>query len=231
MRKLYILLIFILFIDGCSSIQVVNTPVHRMGQSVEFNKLASAKVGDVIFSQYNYFSMNGVIILDAFSMSLGFPRLSSVKVPAGALLYEVLLSGRSAYCTQELTRIDPLIGPIGTSCYSDRDGDNRFETLWIGTFDYEISPQIPYKTTEVITHSNSFRYELLYNGISEVVIHLSYREFINDFIRPAFQQELSYTINKNETININFRQVQIEVISADNNKIDYRVLNGFKSPD
>ena len=52
MRKLYVLFIVILFISGCASIQVVSTTKHRVGQSIEFDKIATANVGDVIFTQY-----------------------------------------------------------------------------------------------------------------------------------------------------------------------------------
>lgn len=223
-------MLMLVFIGGCASIQTVSSPMHRIGRAVELNELSTANVGDVIFSQFDYYSMEGAVMINSFSKYIGLGGLGSVKVPAGEFLLEVRIDGEKAYCTQHRTYLVPG-GPHKASCYFDTNNNGQFEKLWVcpGTlpFTYDISPEIPYKITEIHTGSQGFKYELLYNGISENVIHLSYREFIDNLIRPAFQQDITYTIKDEKPTVINFRGVKIEILNADNNEIQYRVLSGF----
>jgi hypothetical protein len=67
----------------------------------------------------------------------------------------------------------------------------------------------------------------LYEGIAGDVIKLTYREYTNNFVRPAFQQDLSYTLHRPGPTEITFRGVRTEVLAADNNRIRYRVVSGF----
>lgn len=227
-KLLLVFMLMLLFVGGCASIQTVSSPKHRIGHAVELNELSTANVGDVIFSQFDYYSTEGAVMINSFSKAVG---LGSVKVPAGEFLLEVRIDEKKAYCTEHLTYVDPLVGPYKTSCYFDTDDNKRFEKLWVAPgalpFTYDISPEIPYKITEIHTGSQGFKYELLYNGISGNVIHLSYREFIDNLIRPAFQQDITYTIKDEKPTVINFRGVKIEVLSVGNNEIQYRVLSGF----
>jgi len=66
----------------------------------------------------------------------------------------------------------------------------------------------------------------MYEGVSNKSLRLAYREYINDLARPAFFQSVNYDIaSLPETIA--FRSVRVEVISANNEAIEYRVLSGF----
>lgn len=73
------------------------------------------------------------------------------------------------------------------------------------------------------------RKELLYSGITENTIKISYREFYVDEIsstlaRPAFTQDLTYDLD--QTRDITFQEIQLNVISADGSKIVYKVVTG-----
>jgi len=68
-------------------------------------------------------------------------------------------------------------------------------------------------------------YEILYNGINGKTINILYREFDKeDFARSAFFQNLSYTINGNEPTLVRFRDLEIKVIKAGNEGIEFAVL-------
>ena len=73
------------------------------------------------------------------------------------------------------------------------------------------------------------RTELLYQGLDRGVVRLSFREFVNELARPAFTQELTYTLEPGgRATTISFRRVRIEILSASNNEIRYRVIAGFE---
>lgn len=68
--------------------------------------------------------------------------------------------------------------------------------------------------------------QLSFVGVSRGVISLEYREFAGDIARPAFTQVATYDLADGQTIS--FRGARIEVLSADNLGIRYRVLRSFE---
>jgi hypothetical protein len=85
---------------------------------------------------------------------------------------------------------------------------------------------------ELLGTRAGIRKELYYRGIAQNVINISYREFrVNPggrgippgtYARPDFNQELKYDISKSKTIT--FQDVRIEVESADQEKIRFKVI-------
>lgn len=70
----------------------------------------------------------------------------------------------------------------------------------------------------------AFKQELIYSGKSGSTIRLSYREYKDDFARPAFYQDLSYDLSEGKIIG--FKGMKIEVNEATNSLIKFTV----KSP-
>jgi hypothetical protein len=77
----------------------------------------------------------------------------------------------------------------------------------------------------LIYKEGSFRQELIYGGKSKDFIRFQYREFKNDFARPAFFQELSYDLSESKSIS--FRSMRIEIIEATNSSIKFIVQKGL----
>src|SRR3990170_4206250 len=63
--------------------------------------------------------------------------------------------------------------------------------------------------------------ELVYNGKSKETIKISYREYRDDFTRPALYQDLSHDLS--ESREIAFRDMRIDVLDATNTSIKFRV--------
>ncbi len=72
-----------------------------------------------------------------------------------------------------------------------------------------------------------FKAELIYEGVATGVLRLLYREFSESLARPAFQQELTYTMDREGPTIVGFRSLNIEVESAENSGIQYRVVSGL----
>ncbi len=71
------------------------------------------------------------------------------------------------------------------------------------------------------------RMELIYGGVANDVVKVTYREYNlggsgDAYARPAFSQELQYDLKQSRIIT--FKNTKIEVISAANDKIIYKVL-------
>ncbi|MDP2111741.1 MAG: hypothetical protein Q8N48_06930 [Thiobacillus sp.] len=69
---------------------------------------------------------------------------------------------------------------------------------------------------------DSFKRELIYSGLSQNTISISYREFIDNIARPAFSQELKYDLSQGTTIG--YKGARFEVVKATNTELVYRVL-------
>ncbi|MFT5644441.1 MAG: hypothetical protein ACI83P_001997 [Janthinobacterium sp.] len=58
------------------------------------------------------------------------------------------------------------------------------------------------------------------------ILRLSFREYINDMARPSYFQDVTYDIPSFPT-EITFKTVKLQVLSAGNNGIRYKILSGF----
>jgi hypothetical protein len=72
----------------------------------------------------------------------------------------------------------------------------RFTTAYVvGTLaSTKLDVDVPYTVREEAIGSG-FKYELLYQGFDRGVARVTYREYLADLARPAFQQDLTYTLS------------------------------------
>ena len=68
-----------------------------------------------------------------------------------------------------------------------------------------------------------FRKELVYSGISGNVLEISYREYRGGLAAPAFFQSVKYDLAESKTVR--FQKYQIEVVNANNQGIQCRLLS------
>lgn len=81
------------------------------------------------------------------------------------------------------------------------------------------------KTKITIKDTNSFQQTLIYNGKVGNKINIGYREFSGDLARPAFTNSVEYDLNESKIIG--YKGARVEVVSADNQSIKYKVLQNF----
>lgn len=74
--------------------------------------------------------------------------------------------------------------------------------------------------------SASFQQTLIYSGKVGNKVNIGYRESSNDMARPAFNNDVEYDLN--ESKEIGYKGAVVEILSADNQKITYRVLKSFR---
>ncbi|MCP9755827.1 hypothetical protein EGI26_11735 [Lacihabitans sp. CCS-44] len=79
----------------------------------------------------------------------------------------------------------------------------------------------------VLNKELSFKQEFIYNGKVGNSIKFIYREFSDDFARPSFTQDIQYDLNESSVVG--FKGLKIDVLSASNTLIKYKVLSYFNS--
>lgn len=80
-----------------------------------------------------------------------------------------------------------------------------------------VKSDIPSRT------ENSFRAQIIYSGITGNTVKAVYREFSNDYARPAFTQELQYSLDESNIIS--YKSIKIKIIKATNSEIEFTVLD------
>jgi hypothetical protein len=84
---------------------------------------------------------------------------------------------------------------------------------------------------EILKSFPYINYEIIYSGINDKTINLLYREYDKkDLARTAFYQNLSYTIKDNEPSLIRFKDLEIKVLKAGNEGIEFTVLKDDSTP-
>lgn len=76
-----------------------------------------------------------------------------------------------------------------------------------------------------VASSDSFQQTLIYSGKLGNKINIGYREFSNDFARPAFNNDVEYDLS--ESTIIGYKGARIDIIDATNEYIKYKVIQNF----
>ncbi len=202
-------------LTACTAIQ--NSSEVREGARYKDGESGSARVGEVMIDRYRY---RTEILAQPLAI---IPAASGrLQVRSGATLVGRKVDGEFAFCTR-------LEGNF--ACFFDADADKAFDhvkvvNLGIASSKQVLTPAAPYTLSDA-PRATGYRYELVYEGRSEQVIDLSYREFIDDMSRPAFEQDLHYTLTAEGTTEITFRSARLRIAAADNQAIRFDILSGL----
>ena len=230
--KLFIVLAALLLTGCVSTLSTVPITTQKAGEDPPLNTMAIKSVGDVIYETFNFEQATGAKIQAPVKIEV---LAANASLPDGTFLESFRDSAAAAYCTKELYLIVTFSGPMSRVCLADMDHNGKFDSWkapegpparkpW-----QKLTQEVAFVTEgETSAITRGFRNELLYQGIAGNVVSLLYREYLNDLARPAFQQDLSYTLSPGGPTEVSFRGTRIRIHSADNNSIKYEVLSGLR---
>lgn len=242
-----------LFIAGCAtaltpiSTYVPSVSKHRVGKEPGLGIVTQVQVGEAIYTEFDYVEVEqeearifeGARLINGYTESFALGRISIE--PGDLLLGYKDTGGSRQYCTTSTKYYDLLVGPYDIVCFSDESDDGnldrvRVPRIMLGSWKSKVF--VPYKKEDIKEmtgsfkdrrYENGFKFELIYQGASNGTMKIAYREYIDNFARPAFYQEVNYVLNSTDVTTINFKGVEIDVINANNNGITYRTRKGFRS--
>jgi hypothetical protein len=199
---------------GCAGQVITGPQAEFETKAIEapaVGTLVSAAVGDVVATRERITARRGAFI-------------RNVSTGQEIALVETYQDGEVWYCDFP-----------NLFCYRDTDNDDHLDRLKSGRntapMNVIINHQpfrIPYRKSDaVVSTPDSFRMQLLNQGVDGRTLRLSYREFTNNFARPAFQQDLTYNIVPSGPTAVSFRGLQLTILSADNSGMQYRVDRQF----
>lgn len=219
------------------SAQNPSTPTHTIDKNYTIGQEGAAFVGEPIVRIKDYWVTHrdtGAFRLPVavtykfrpFGMTEVFPsgttaQLVGYVMDAGTRLQVVVLPGKSARAFPMLVADDGqftgqlLNMPAGGKSFVA--GKGKPVTLDVGG-----ALVFPPSTVESVSTENGYtNFEIIYAGSNNDSVNLIYREYTpDDMARAAFTQNLTYSRSQPT---IRFRNIRINVLSADNESIHYIV--------
>jgi hypothetical protein len=251
MRYLIILVVLIAFVSGCNrqSSQLIR---HSYATNYKIGETKTAYIGQSILKVKDYYVYEGsestfLEPTEDFALTADAPAMfSDYKLSISGL------KGKR-YETYSRLNIDGILYDIiyptdsnGHNSYGiliDDRGTIKNNSLYYKNkirtpTNFILQPSNMKFNKAVINYENFLcdvsnhyanntcgfiNYELIYSGINNVSMNITYREYSrDDYARPAFYQNLTYEPSTNE---IRFKNFIIEILEANNSKFVYKILS------
>lgn len=215
--KLLIALSLTLIFSGCGVTTKVTLPDNFSASTPPLNSIQEIEIGISLVSKESGFKYKALRILKDTKIQSGY-KLKDVKEG------EVFINYRYTSKYDLYSKDDDYI--YGIAIPKSGGKPMKFYNSNAGLTFYKSNTPIEYKAELTpIPKKEYLKQEFIYNGKVGNAIKFTYREFVDDLARPAFTQDLQYDLTESKVIG--FRGLRIEILSATNIKIEYKVLTHF----
>lgn len=209
-------------ITGCIGIASyqVTAPNIKDIKSPELNVLVTSSLGARMLESGKVTTVNGfklyndVAIFDGVVKADEYHQIGvngNLKVFAPKRGYGTGIENARGYPSPAKPYVD---GNTGKLCFFGGSGTHFCSD--------EVKPNI---TKINIYAADSFMKELIYTGKVGEKIRFTYREFQYDMARQSFNVDVEYDLSESNMIS--YKGATVEIISATNQKIEYKVLKHF----
>lgn len=228
--KFVLALLSIAMIVGCSSLTPV-TATYELIDRPETEQIVSANIGDTVVEKGKRYTFRGVDLMNHLSKGSGFTNGYEIAPQKMAAVYED--KKYTYYSAERMLLKDLLLGTMpvyGGLCISKTTPRKVFVYIEAGRCIWDVTNEASINPTTVIADTSpGFVQELIYNGRTGEYVKFLYREFTQDIARPAFSQEVQYDLGDGNVIG--FKDARIEIVSATNTELRYKVLQSFPDPE
>lgn len=214
--------LFLVTLTSC--LPTYNIPTYQVKDfnNVELNVEKKAEIGEKLIEKGTKV-INDAILIESIPQSKAYNNLT---VKTGDVLPMVLVyKGYKLYSNNpDTVHLD---NGVAVSIKYGYAYPYTFSN--IGTFQIIMAKE-KIKYTETSSEKNCekcFKQQFIFNGKVNNSLKFTYREFVNDMARPAFNQDLQYDLSESNIIG--FRGLRIEVLKANNISIEYKVLSSFSN--
>lgn len=217
------LLITVTILVGCVSSEraTKSEPIYdsQSGESPKLNTISTTDVGSVLYTEFEY------TVSPTITLNSSCPTFKS-DIPKAQRLVAVKVNDARVFVYH-----DKDDGQYGELYYLiDRNSNNKIDhyKTYSGTW-RPINPEVEYSSSNpVLADKFGYKMELIYQGISDGVMEIFYREFKDDYTKPTLTKVAGYDVNQVGPSKIRFNGALIKILEATNDTITYEVLNGFK---
>lgn len=217
--KRLILFIFLIMMTSCGAKKSAVIPQSFITFTPKLNHINNAEVGITLVSQEKGPNYDVIKITKEFKTKAGYVS-KTIKVG------KVFINDNHTEKYHLYSNSDDVTFGIAIPKNGDSPMIYNTSQSGKGLRFKPLKEKIEYtRTTFPIKEKVEFIQEFIYNGQVGDAIKFTYREFVGDYARPAFTQDLQYDLSESKTIG--FRGLRIEIINATNTKIEYKVKSYF----
>lgn len=161
---------------------------NDLGMSI--GQTVTVTAGDAVISTRRFRRVPGAVIEAPVSP----PPSTGVMIPlpTGSSVYAISTKRAFKGCATVL------LGMTWPPCLIDDDGDGTFDRMAANNVAgaKPLSVKVPYRKqmVDVPPANPGFQRNIIFQGSGSEGLRFSYREFANDFARPAFEEQLSIPV-------------------------------------
>jgi hypothetical protein len=216
---LFSIMSFTFVLTGCSQLSPTY-PTSEEAIIPELNTVRTINVGEVIITEYKKYVIPSIEIEESIYVNSGSRSRDRINISSRDIYLSAFSDKNQLFCNDNV-------------CLQDSNQDNKIDTYYMRVNKNIVNQTlldkpIKYKRKKSIFEDDkAFNYELLFQGMANDVIRLLYREYTGNMARPAFHQELTYTIKGEYPFDINFRNEKIRIHKIEDNTLSYEILSSF----
>jgi len=214
--------LFLITLISCSTI---SKSTYEQKYDVDFNTEQTKELGETLIKYHKGFFKKAIVLTKDIVVT---DKKKTYTIQKGELFYHWSnTSPYEDYIPSYATFSNNMAFYDKELCYDvkrDKFVLGVKEGLAFNFIDLKTKPEF-YYTLYPNKDADSRTLEFIYNGVSGNTAKFTYREYSNDYARPAFTQETQYDLNESKIIG--FKGLRIEILKTTNIGITYKVLSGF----
>jgi hypothetical protein len=193
------------------------------------NEIRDVEIGDALVSKEKGQKYDAIEITKEFKIKLDY-TVETIE-PGTIFINDYTTKNMDLYSHSSDSTFGIAIPSDGKNSmvYTSHDNDGIY-TTGFSAFGFNFlkpNEKIEYIQTKVPAKDKEyFKQEFIYNGRVSDALKFIYREYVNDYARSAFTQDVQYDLSESDIIG--FRGLRIKIINATNTTIEYIVLNYFE---
>lgn len=204
----------ILFLSSCASFNVQPSFTQSQGET-DAGSVLKAYVGDILYTKYDYKSRD----FSRPSGQINCGWACKLQLNGDNMFLASTINGKYGACGNSINAAGILV----YVCLTDEDRSGAFDQWKIAQAGGKIKNPIPY-TMQTAERVDGVKKELIYQGRDDETLRFRYREYIQNIVRPAYDQTVEYNLNEDKVVT--FRGMRILVENANNQEIAYRIISG-----
>ena len=217
----YLTLIPLVFVVGCVSAPSQMPFIDKTTGETEVGEEARAYVGDTIYRKFDIKKQYEGYVNGSFGATGGTINLADTKVQ------RMLVDGKDGALVRDPVTATSMFGipsPVYGLLFIDEDSDGMFDKYNIpmaGTKKLKTPIVVDWQESN---RSSGYSRELIYQGRDGNNLKFFYREFNDDFRRPAYDQEVQYDLDESDYAQ--FKGLTIRIVEANNEYLTFEIEGG-----
>jgi hypothetical protein len=187
-----------------------------------------ATVGSVILERFQALDAGSAkAITIGRDLKVGLGMQGKIRLRKGSA-FMVERTDPLTICSVADNAYSDFLGLGGRACLYDTDNDGKFDRVdspgTVFTSRHLKEPVAPsYVDVPTLSGGSDVMQSLTYLGSAAGVLRLSYREFAGDLARPAFTEELTFSLNHTFPQTIKWRDTSITLLGISSDGLRYRI--------